>query len=136
MAIGAFLMLTRLVLGTSGEMANNDHVVGALVLTVAIIATAEVARALRFINVGFGAWLVAAPFLLEGVGAAGTAASIALGAGLVGLSLPRGGLLYYALAAFFGRLAVPPPIAQPKFLALIVAVIAIIVILDRLSRRA
>lgn len=90
MAIGAFLMLTRLVLGTSGEMANNDHVVGALVITVAIIATAEVARALRFINVGFGAWLVAAPFLLEGVGAAGTAASIALGAGLVGLSLPRG----------------------------------------------
>ena len=35
--IGAFLMLTRLVLGTSGAMANSDHLVGALTITVAII---------------------------------------------------------------------------------------------------
>ena len=89
--LGAFLMLTRLVLGTDGAMANSDHVVGALVLTVAIIATAEVARALRFINVGFGLWLCLAPFLLDGANGLGTVASIVIGVALVALSLPRGG---------------------------------------------
>jgi len=54
-------MLTRLVFGTSGSMANSDHLIGALTITVAIIATAEVARPLRFINALFGIWLVIAP---------------------------------------------------------------------------
>src|SRR3546814_20222476 len=48
--LGVFLMLTRMILGSEGAMANSDHVVGARVLTVAIIATAAVARALRSIN--------------------------------------------------------------------------------------
>lgn len=90
MAIGAFLMLTRLVLGTSGAMANSDHVVGALAITVAIIATAEVARALRFINLLFGAWLVTAPWALDGADATAAWVSVALGLALMGLSLPRG----------------------------------------------
>ena len=65
MMIGAFLMLTRPIFGTSGSMANSDHLVGALTITVAIIATAEVARAFRFTNVLLGAWLVAAPWASE-----------------------------------------------------------------------
>ncbi len=89
-ALGVFLMLTRVILGNEGAMANSDHVVGALVITVAIIATAEVARALRFVNVAFGAWLVAAPFLLTGVGHLGAIVSVVVGIALVGLSLPRG----------------------------------------------
>jgi hypothetical protein len=83
-ALGALLMLTRLLLGTEGAMADNDHVVGALVITIAIIATAEVARALRFINALFGAWL-------DGGSATATMVSIVIGAALVALSLPRGG---------------------------------------------
>ena len=55
-----------------------------------IIATAEVARALRFINVAFGAWLVAAPFLLTGAGPLGAIVSVVVGIALIGLSLPRG----------------------------------------------
>jgi len=90
MAIGAFLMLTRLVLGTSGAMANSDHVVGALTITVAIIATAEVARPLRFVNLLFGAWLVAAPWVLGGADATAAWVSVGLGLALMGLSLPRG----------------------------------------------
>ncbi|WP_216840447.1 NAD-dependent epimerase/dehydratase family protein [Falsiroseomonas tokyonensis] len=90
-AIGVFLMLTRLVFGTSGPMANSDHVVGALALTVAIIATAEVARPLRFVNALFGAWLTVAPWLLEGVASPVAAwASVAAGVLLIALSLPRG----------------------------------------------
>ena len=88
--IGVLLMFTRLIFDTTGSMANSDHIVGALVITVAIIATAEVARALRFINAAFGAWLVAAPFLLEGDSGTAMFASIIVGLALIGLSLPRG----------------------------------------------
>jgi nucleoside-diphosphate-sugar epimerase len=88
--IGAFLMLTRLIFGTEGAMANSDHLMGALTITVAIIATAEVARALRLVNIGFGAWLIAAPFVLEGAGNVATIGSVLLGLALIALSLPRG----------------------------------------------
>ena len=89
-AVGAFLMLTRVAFGTSGAMANSDHIIGALTITVAIIATAEVARSLRLVNIPFGAWLVLAPWLLEGASTAASWASVLLGVALVGLSLPRG----------------------------------------------
>ena len=89
-AAGVFLMLTRVVFGTSGSMANSDHLVGALTITVAIIATAEVARPLRFMNALFGAWLVAAPWLLSGATAAGSWTSVGVGVALIALSLPRG----------------------------------------------
>ncbi len=88
--IGVFLMLTRITIGNEASMANSDHVVGALVITVAIIATAEVARVLRFLNGAFGVWLIAAPFVLAGVGHLGAIVSVAAGVALVGLSLPRG----------------------------------------------
>ena len=88
--IGVLLMLTRLVFGTSGAMANSDHVLGALTITVAIIATAEVARPLRLINIAFGAWLVVAPWMLGGASTMASVTSVALGLALTGLSLPRG----------------------------------------------
>lgn len=54
----------------------------------------------------------------------------------LGLSQPRVVLLYYALAAFFGLLAVALPTAQLKLAALIAAVVALVIVLDRLSARA
>ena len=45
-------------LGQSGVGGSN--------LTVAMIALADVGRATRFLNVLFGAWVVAAPWLLTG----------------------------------------------------------------------
>jgi hypothetical protein len=44
-------------------------------------------------------------------------------------------VLYYAVAAFFGLLAVALPTAQTKFVALLLTVIVVVVILDRLSAR-
>jgi hypothetical protein len=57
-------MFSRLVFGTAGAVANSDHLVGALVITLAVCAMAEVARPLRFINILFGLWLIVAPWLL------------------------------------------------------------------------
>ena len=93
-AIGVWLMFTRLVFGTEGAMANSDHVVGALVVTITFSAFAEVGRPLRFLNLPFGAWLIAAPWLLDGAGAAASVASVLAGALLIALSLPRGSVKY------------------------------------------
>jgi UDP-GlcNAc:undecaprenyl-phosphate/decaprenyl-phosphate GlcNAc-1-phosphate transferase len=53
----------------------------------------------------------------------------------LGMSQPRVVVLYYAVAAFFGLLAVALPTAQAKFIALLLTVIVVVIILDRLSTR-
>lgn len=64
--LGVWLMFAPWMLNTTGRAADSDHLVGALIVTFAVIAMAEVGRAVRFINVIFGAWLIIAPFLLSG----------------------------------------------------------------------
>ncbi len=90
-AIGAWLTFTRLSFETSGAMANSDHLVGALVVTFSIMALAEVGRAVRFINIPFGVWLVAAPWLLDGIVSPLAAwNSVICGLLLIVLAIPRG----------------------------------------------
>jgi len=88
--IGAFLMLSRAIFGNAMPLAGSDHLVGALVLTTAVIAWAEVARPLRFLNILFGLWLIVAPLLLDGGTVAGSLTGVVAGIVLVALSLPRG----------------------------------------------
>jgi nucleoside-diphosphate-sugar epimerase/uncharacterized membrane protein len=88
-AIGVWLMFTRLTLDASGSMADADHLVGALALTVAAIAAAEVARPVRYANVALGLALLATPFVFD-ASAAHTASSIACGLALAALALRRG----------------------------------------------
>jgi nucleoside-diphosphate-sugar epimerase len=92
-AIGAALMCTRLVFGTTGAAADSDHIVGALVITFSIMAWAEVARPLRYVNALFGAWLVFAPWILAGFSVAAAAASVFAGVLLLLLAIPRGAVL-------------------------------------------
>ena len=90
-AIGVWLMFTRITFDSSGTMANSDHLIGALVVTFSIIAFAEVARSVRFINIAFGAWLIAAPWLLEGIASPlATWSSVICGILLIALAIPRG----------------------------------------------
>ncbi len=89
-AIGLWLMFSRLVFDTVPPFADSDHLVGALVLTTAVIAMAEVARPLRFVNVLFGLWLIASPWLMEGGQIGGSISSALCGVVLIGLSVPRG----------------------------------------------
>lgn len=90
-AIGVWFMLTRLTFGNAGAMANSDHLVGSLVVVFSIMALAEVARPVRLINMLFGAWLIAAPWLLESGGSAfSTFNGVIGGALLIALALPRG----------------------------------------------
>ena len=89
-ALGTWLMLTRLTFGADPPMADSDHLVGALIVTTAVIAMAEVARPVRFVNVALGAWLIAAPWVLGEASTAATWNSVLVGLAVVMLSLPRG----------------------------------------------
>jgi hypothetical protein len=87
--IGLWLLFTRLTLGSTGAMANADHVLGFLVLTILSIAAAEPTRAVRYLNVLSGLALLATPFLF-GAGSAAMIGSIVCGVALIVLSLKRG----------------------------------------------
>lgn len=88
--LGISLMFTRLTFGTAGTLANSDHIVGAIIVTTAIIATAEVARPLRLVIAGCGLWLIIAPWILHGGSSTAAWASVAFGIVLIALSAPRG----------------------------------------------
>lgn len=83
-------MLTRVTFGIVPPMAHSDHLVGALVVTIAITAMAEVARPVRFVNVMFGAWLLLAPGILHGASSLAGWTGVGVGLALIALSLPRG----------------------------------------------
>ena len=65
---------------------------GALVVVIATISLAEVARPLRFLDVPLGLWLVAAPWFLDGGTTASRWTDALVGLALVGLSWPMGAL--------------------------------------------
>lgn len=91
-ALGVWLMFAPAIFQTTGRAADSNHLVGALIVTFAAIAIAEVGRAVRFINILFGAWLVIAPWLLAGFVTGARWSDVASGVALILLSLPRGGL--------------------------------------------
>jgi nucleoside-diphosphate-sugar epimerase len=87
--LGVALMCSRLLYGSSGALADSDHIVGSLVVSFSIMAWAEVARPLRFVNAALGAWLLVAPFVL-GVSGSSAAISAVLGLALIALAYPPG----------------------------------------------
>jgi hypothetical protein len=89
-ALGGWIMLAPWAFGTGGAAADSDHVTGALVVTVSVIAIGQIARTVRLFNLLLGAWLMAAPWLLAGVTPAAKWNDIAVGALLIALALPRG----------------------------------------------
>ena len=89
--IGVWLLFTRLTLGSDGAMANADHLIGALALTVISLAAAEVARPLRFLLVPLGLALLATPFI-HSAGIAQMVGSLACGLALIALSIRRGAI--------------------------------------------
>lgn len=89
-ALGIWLMFAPAIFGTEGRAADSDHLVGALVTTVAVIVMAEVIRVGRFINVLLGGWIILAPWILSGAAPAARWNDVAVGVALILLSLRRG----------------------------------------------
>lgn len=89
-ALGVWLMFAPDVLGSTGAMADSDHLVGAIVVVIAVIALAEAGRPVRFLNLLCAAWLVSGPWLLDG-GSTTAKVNTALAGVLIALfSLPLG----------------------------------------------
>ncbi|MEX2543004.1 MAG: vitamin K epoxide reductase family protein [Trueperaceae bacterium] len=88
--VGAWLMAAPAVAGSGGAAANSDHLTGALVVTFAVIAMAEATRAVRYVNVPAGAWIVAAPWLLGGSTMGASINGLLVGVAVILLSLPKG----------------------------------------------
>jgi hypothetical protein len=93
-AIGVWLLFAPAAFGIGIEQAaaDSDHLVGALVVVVAVVCMAEVARPARFLNVLLGAWLMTAPWFLSGATPASRWNSAAMGFAVALLSLPLGKL--------------------------------------------
>lgn len=89
-ALGLWLMFSPAVFGVQDTAADSSHLVGALVITVAVIVMAEVIRGGRFLNVLLGAWTMAVPWILSGATTAAAWNSVVVGAGIIVLSIPRG----------------------------------------------
>lgn len=88
-AIGVSFLFTRLTLGAEGGMADADHVLGSLILTVLAVAAAEVTRAVRYLLIPLGLGIAAAPFIYEST-TLHLVVSVVLGLAVATLSLPRG----------------------------------------------
>ena len=88
--VGTWLMFAPAVLGSEGYAASSDNLVGALIVTVAVISTAEVVRAFRWLNVLFGLWLLIAPWSLAGASALAPWSDIPSGVAVLVLTVPRG----------------------------------------------
>jgi hypothetical protein len=68
------------------------------VTTVAVIAMAEVGRALRFVNVLLGGWIAVAAWTLGAVSGAARWIGLAAGIAVIVVSIPRG-----AVREVYGR---------------------------------
>ena len=88
-ALGVWLLFTRLTLGTEGALADADHLLGALVITVSVAALAEPARTVRFLNTFLGLAIMMMPFIVEAT-LVQMAADFLVGAAIIALSIPRG----------------------------------------------
>jgi uncharacterized membrane protein len=91
--LGLWLMVAPVALGNTGASANNNHLVGALVVTFAVIGFSEAGRGGRLVNLILGTWLLVAPFILNGENTASTVNDLAIGAAVIALSFRRGRIL-------------------------------------------
>ena len=88
--LGVWLMASPDIFKSVGGAADSDHLLGALVVVVAITAMAEVGRAFRFFNILLAVAIVVAPWVLSGAPFVARLNDLAAGVLLIALSLPRG----------------------------------------------
>ncbi|MGI8400800.1 MAG: vitamin K epoxide reductase family protein [Gemmatimonadaceae bacterium] len=91
--LGVWLMFAPSILRTTGAMADSNHLLGALIVTFAVIAWAEVVRPVRFINVLFGVWVAVSPWTLSGAHGLAVWSNAFVGGALIVSSIPRGRIL-------------------------------------------
>lgn len=64
MVLGIWVMASPAVLHYNQTVSNNNHIVGPLIITFAVVALWDINRNVRFVNVLLGVWLIASVFIL------------------------------------------------------------------------
>jgi len=62
--LGVWLMMAPDIFGFGKTIANNDHIVGPLLITFSVIAMSESVRNVKMLNLPLAAWLLFAPWIL------------------------------------------------------------------------
>jgi uncharacterized membrane protein len=89
---GFWLLAAPSVLGITGVLANQHYLMGALVLTFAVLAMSEAARTARLMNLPLGVWILVMPWIF-GVSATSIYWNDMLaGAVVIALTFPRGAI--------------------------------------------
>jgi hypothetical protein len=86
----AWLMFAPGVFQTQRQAADSDHIIGALVVTVAIIAFAEVTSAVRFINIALALAIMVLLWVFGGATFALGINNLIIGVLIIALSIPPG----------------------------------------------
>lgn len=93
LAIGVWLMARPDLFPGAGHSNDCDHLFGAVALTVAAVATAEVTRIVRLVNVPLGALLIVAALVFARSLPLVLCSEIVCGVLLIVLSIPRGSIV-------------------------------------------
>ncbi|MDR3614980.1 MAG: vitamin K epoxide reductase family protein [Candidatus Obscuribacterales bacterium] len=93
LVIGMWLMARPDIIADTIETANCDHLAGAMIVTIAAVATAEVTRIVRYLNVPIGVILVGVALAFSLHNPVVLVSEIFCGILLVLVSLPRGEII-------------------------------------------
>lgn len=88
--LGLWMMFMPAIYGFDGIAADNDHLVGALVVVFSLVSFAEVSRAFRFILPLIGLWLTIGPWFFVELGLGLCFMHLGIGLLLILLAVPRG----------------------------------------------
>jgi hypothetical protein len=88
--LGIWMMAEPAALGVARSMASVDHLAGALIVAVSVIAMGEAVRLLRFFNILLGLAIAILPWVLSGGSTLSRVTDLIAGVIVVALSLPRG----------------------------------------------
>lgn len=83
-------MAAPAVFQSQGQAADSDHILGALFVTVATFAFAEVARVARFINIALALGMIVFPWVFSGATFASGINDLVIGELIIAFSIPRG----------------------------------------------
>lgn len=91
-ALGIWLMVSAAILGYNDVkiITDNEHIVGPVVASFAIISWWEATRVTRLYNIPLGLWLLLAPWVLGYDNSLATTNSMLVGALVTGLSFVKG----------------------------------------------
>ncbi len=88
--LGIWLMAAPGVFGFDKPIDDNDHIIGPLIATFAVVAFWECTRVVRTYNIPLGAWLLLAPWVLGYENTLATVNDMGVGLLVIAFSLVKG----------------------------------------------